>query len=257
MKDLEQQKTILYGLEKNHIQYHLKKQPQAAHISYKQEMVGKQYGWVKIISPEKRWNVNWSHCYVLVQCINCKEVKWISLSSIKRGKSKGRQKCSQPRKIPIWLSKRLAAAKQRCENPKDKGYPKYGGRGIEFQFGSVLEAGFWIMENLENVTRDMEMDRINTNGHYAKGNIRFVKREVNQGNRRLTVLSDWRQNEWPYSRGVVTRMLSKGMTRKEIIESAQNAVIHKRKKWRLIQARLEFMTLEMQEGTTVLPYRTV
>ena len=40
---------------------------------------------------------------------------------------------------------RLTAAKQRCTNPHDPQYPNYGGRGIEFRFGSVLEAGLWML----------------------------------------------------------------------------------------------------------------
>lgn len=44
MTDLQQHQTISYGLKGNRSQYHLEKPPPAAHVSYKQEMVGKQYG---------------------------------------------------------------------------------------------------------------------------------------------------------------------------------------------------------------------
>lgn len=99
------------------------------------------------------------------------------------------------------------------------------------------------------------MDRIDNNGHYAPENIRFVPREKNLGNRRVTVLSEWDQEYWPYSRNVVTRMLSSGKTREEIIESAREAVRMKRKNWKLIDARLDFMTYEMPAHIIVLPYR--
>ena len=71
----------------------------------------------------------------------------------------------------------------------------------------------------------------------------------------MTVLSEWDQEYWPYSRNVVTRMLSSGKTRDEIIESAREAVRMKRKNWKLIDARLDFMTYEMPAHIIVLPYR--
>ena len=101
----------------------------------------------------------------------------------------------------------------------------------------------------------MELDRINTNGNYAKGNLRFVTRAGNQANRRITVLSEFHQEYWPYCRNVVTKKLSCGMTRAEIIKDAEKAVSEKRKNWRIISARLDFMTYEMPENITVLPYR--
>ena len=47
-------------------------------------------------------------------------------------------------------------------------------------------------------------------------------------------------------------MLSAGKTREEIIESAQEAVRLKRKNWKIISARLDFMTYEMPDHITVL-----
>ena len=155
----------------------------------------------------------------------------------------------------MWLEQRLTAAKGRCENPNDRQYHLYGGRGVRFCFPSVIQAGIWILKNVPNVRREYEMDRIDNNGHYAPGNIRFVPREKNLGNRRVTVLSEWDQEYWPYSRNVVTRMLSSGKTREEIIESAREAVRMKRKNWKLIDARLDFMTYEMPAHIIVLPYR--
>ena len=105
--------------------------------------------------------------------------------------------------------------------------------------------------------REMELDRIDTNGNYARGNLRFVTREENQSNRRLTVLSEFAQEYWPYSRSVVTRKLSEGMSRDQIILEAQKAVIEKRKHWHIISARLDFMTFEMPDHITVLPYRDI
>ena len=218
-------------------------------------MVGEQYGWVRIISPEKRWSRKWNHCYVLTLCTGCGSIQWQEYRSLATGKSRGCQQCSQVQRVPVWLAKRLTAAKQRCENPKDKGYLKYGARGIHFNFPSVLEAGLWVLKNCPNVQREYELDRIDNDGNYEPGNLRFVPRPINQSNRKLTIIPNFDQAEWPYARSVVTRMLANGMTREEIISSAQSAVAQRRKNWRLIEARLEFMTYEMQDPNTVLPYR--
>ena len=121
----------------------------------------------------------------------------------------------------------------------------------------MIRAGVWILQNVPDVRRDYEMDRIDNNGHYEPGNIRFVPTSVNKGNREVTVLSEWDQAYWPYSENVVYRMLTAGKTREQIIESAREAVRMKRKNWRIISARLDFMIYEMPAHITVLPYRTI
>ena len=255
MTDLQRQQTTSSGLRGNQGRYDLNSPPPAAHVSYKQEIVGKRYGWVKIISPEKRWNEKWNQCYVLTQCTGCGRVQWQILWNLTSGRSKGCQSCSQPRQIPKWLDRRLTTAKQRCENPHDPEYRNYGARGIKFNFPSILDAGLWILQNVSDVCREKELDRIDTNRDYEPGNIRFVHRKENQANRRISVIPYYEPREWPYARVVVTRMLSAGKSRQEIIESAKKAVAEKRKNWRGIKARLESMTYEMQAPDTVLPYR--
>lgn len=69
------------------------------------------------------------------------------------------------------------------------------------------------------------------------------------------MLSEFSQKYWPYSRSVVIRKLSKGMTREDIIADARQAVMERRKNWRIISARLDFMIYEMPGRVTVLPYR--
>jgi hypothetical protein len=254
-KDSEPQQTTLSTLKGNKGQYSLDSPPPAAHISFKPEMVGEQYGHVVIISPEKRWTKGWHKPYVLTKCVHCGSVQWIILENLTRGKSKGCQQCSQPRQIPLWLDRRLTAAKQRCENPKDRQFPLYGARGIKFLFPSVTAAGLWIIKHLGLPKRSLELDRIDNNGHYAPGNIRFVTRQANSGNRRITVLSEYDPQYWPYARSVVTRKLSAGESREQIIADARRAVYEKRKNWRRIAARLMSMTYEMPDSITVTPYR--
>src|SRR4051812_28768038 len=166
--------------------YNLQNLPPGDHISYNQEIVGRQYGHVKIISPEKRWEKGWRHPKVLVQCTGCGIIKYCDLSFLTRGKSKGCNKCTRF-VMPIWLRQRINAAQQRCQNPNDKNYHNYGARGIQFKFASVREAGLWILQNMElPKNHRLQLDRENNEGHYEPGNLRFVTSKVNQSNRRIT-----------------------------------------------------------------------
>jgi hypothetical protein len=255
MKDLQQRPTTSYGSKGNQSPYTLESPPPAVHISYRPEMVGKQYGWVKVISPEKRWNAKWNHCYVLTQCQGCEHIQWQNRGNLISGKSNGCQHCSQPRQIPLWLDRRLTAAKQRCENPNDAGYKNYGARGVRFEFPSVLAAGLYLIDLYGIPKKELELDRINNNGNYAPGNLRFISRSRNSANKRSTVLSHFDQQYWPYAKSVITHKLSSGQSREDILRDAETAVSEKRKNWRFISARLDFMTYEMSDRITVLPYR--
>jgi hypothetical protein len=229
--------------------------PPAAHISYDPGLISTQYGWVKIISAEKRWNKNWNHCRVLTQCQGCGAIQWTDLNSLKNGKSKGCQNCSQPRQVPRWLLKRLRAAKDRCENTNNPEYRNYGERNIQFRFPSVLAAGLYLTSKYGIPDRSMEIDRIDTNRGYEVGNLRFVTRKEQMANRRLTVLSRYEPSYWPYSETTVRKKLAQGESREQIIQDAKDAVSSKRKNWSCIQKRLESMTYEMPEDIIVLPYR--
>jgi hypothetical protein len=219
--------------------------PPAAHVSFNQAQVGLRYGRVKIISAERRYAAGWRHPYVETRCAGCGSNAWISLHSLARGVSKGCQQCSRPRQIPRWLDRILTDAKRRCTTKTHKDWLNYGGRGIEFRFPSVLEAGLWVLANLgERPSPRLELDRINNNGHYAPGNLRWATRRQGACNTRRCVLGEWdyHVDEWPYAFFTVRRLKLEGLTRAEILERAALAVEEKRKNWRTIAARLAFLT---------------
>jgi hypothetical protein len=62
-------------------------------------------------------------------------------------------------------------AKQRCVNPKRRDFGNYGGRGIEFRFKSFNE---FIADIGPRPSAAHSIDRINVNGHYERGNIRWA-----------------------------------------------------------------------------------
>jgi len=253
-KDSQPHQTTSSSSRVNLPRYALKTPPEAVRISYKPEMVGEQYGWAIIINPEYRWVTN-CRCYVEVACKECGETRWTDYYGLRRGKPRYCPECSKSG-VPSWLRYRLKVAKHRCENPNDPSYENYGGRGIKFEFPSVKAACQYIARNIGIPEREMELDRIDCNGNYAEGNIRFVSRLENARNKMNTVLTRFEQQYWPFCRQNVTKKLKSGMSRDEIIADAVKAVKEHRAGWKLISARLDFMTYEMPEDIIVLPYRT-
>lgn len=186
MADWRRQRTTSFGPRSmGHIsQYNSETPPPAEHVSCNPGQVGKQYGWVKIISPERRYTKGWSECFVLTECTGCGRQSWTRLANLMQGKSKGCQSCSQRRAVPLWLDRRLTAAKQRCENPKDPQYKNYGARGIRFEFPSVTDAALYMIETYGSPTRALEIDRIDNDGNYAPGNLRWATRSEQNANKR-------------------------------------------------------------------------
>lgn len=73
-------------------------------------------------------------------------------------------------------------AKARCNNPNDMGYINYGGRGIKFKFTSLEEL---IKEIGYKPSGEYSLDRINVDGNYEKGNVRWATRQQQNLNQRL------------------------------------------------------------------------
>ena len=73
--------------------------------------------------------------------------------------------------------------KQRCYNPKTKSYKRYGGRGINLsqEFHDYLEFEKYVksLENYEfRKEKDLSLDRINNDGNYERGNLRWADRKT-------------------------------------------------------------------------------
>ena len=74
---------------------------------------------------------------------------------------------------------------QRCNNPKCKSYKNYGGRSIQNKFKDFEHFYDYVVNELNVDPRGLTIDRIDNNGHYERGNIRFVTQVENLKNRRL------------------------------------------------------------------------
>lgn len=74
-------------------------------------------------------------------------------------------------------------AKRRCTNTAGVNYADYGGRGIEFRFTSFEE---FYAELGDKPSSNHSVDRIDNDGHYEKGNVRWALRPEQRRNQRRT-----------------------------------------------------------------------
>jgi len=72
------------------------------------------------------------------------------------------------------LSKRLYQIRQRCNNPKNTSYKRYGGRGIKALL-TLKELKFLWKRDSAALLKCASVDRINNNGNYDINNCRFVE----------------------------------------------------------------------------------
>jgi hypothetical protein len=87
------------------------------------------------------------------------------------------------------LYKTWNSQKSRCLNPKATGYKYWGGRGIKFS-DEFLDISVWMnyvksLPNYENrESKKLTLDRINNDGNYERGNLRWIDRSTQNKNRR-------------------------------------------------------------------------
>lgn len=79
--------------------------------------------------------------------------------------------------------KSYQSARRRCVSSKDISYPNYGGRGVEFRFNSFQEFYEEVGERPEP-KKNYSLDRIDSNKHYERGNLRWATRTEQQRNTR-------------------------------------------------------------------------
>jgi hypothetical protein len=72
-------------------------------------------------------------------------------------------------------------ARERCTNPNKDSYSYYGGRGIEFLFTAFEE---FLAEVGLRPSDQHSIDRIDVDGHYAPGNVRWATAKQQANNKR-------------------------------------------------------------------------
>ncbi len=104
---------------------------------------------------------------------SCREC---SLTKINPSSSHG---MSKTRQYHVWR-----AMKQRCDNPKNEKYPRYGGRGITYDPKWKTFEGFW-EDMAEGYNDILTIDRKDNDGNYTKDNCRWISGPDNSGRSKL------------------------------------------------------------------------
>lgn len=73
---------------------------------------------------------------------------------------------------------------QRCNNTKNKDYKHYGGRSIKVKFVSFDDFYDYVFNELKAEPKGLTIDRIDNDGNYERGNVRFITHMENCNNRR-------------------------------------------------------------------------
>lgn len=84
------------------------------------------------------------------------------------------------------LRQKAIGAFHRCHNESADGWDNYGGRGIRVLFSDVRSFVVYLitLPGWDDLT--LTLDRIENNGHYAPGNLRFATTSISIQNRRLS-----------------------------------------------------------------------
>jgi hypothetical protein len=142
--------------------------------------VGRRFSNLEVLSVEK---VKDGHAIATCRC-DCGNTKPIRLNHVLRGVQKGcgcgrahtrTHGMAGTRIYQIWRTMRA-----RCENPKDKGYPSYGGRGIAVCERWKQFANFYA--DMGDKPAGMSLDRRDVNGNYEPSNCRWATKIEQQNN---------------------------------------------------------------------------
>lgn len=149
-------------------------------------VVNQKFGYWKVIVPGTR------HC----QCrCSCGVEKKIYTRNLLDGRSTKCRSCSAKEqgrwlwdnKQPVKLRKAVKSAIERCTKKNHQSYHNYGGRGISI-YSEWLNDPRLFVEYLTTLdgcdNPNLVIDRIDNDGNYEPGNIRFVDYSVSRRNQR-------------------------------------------------------------------------
>jgi hypothetical protein len=79
---------------------------------------------------------------------------------------------------------------QRCSNPKNTRYADYGGRGITVDPAWATSFSSFLTDVGYAPAKNYSLDRINNDGNYEPGNVRWLPNGEQQRNQRRTIKVD-------------------------------------------------------------------
>lgn len=118
----------------------------------------------------------------------------------------------------------MVEARQRCTNERNASYRNYGGRGIKFNFSSARAGAEWVIQTIGYRPEGRTLDRIDNDGHYEPGNLRWATRAEQGYNRREFAISETgariralKRRRTDLSYETVRTWVNRGLTDEEIL----------------------------------------
>jgi hypothetical protein len=159
-------------------------------MSKKLDITNQHFGRLVAIRPVNK-NI-WGSIFWLCQC-DCSNFHTVSVSNLKNGNIKS---CGCIRKEGFRFAHGYATngrrnphyriwsgIHERCGNPNNKSYKNYGGRGIRVD-PRWNDFRNFLADVGERPHPDLSLDRIDNDGHYTPGNVRWATRSEQNKNRR-------------------------------------------------------------------------
>jgi len=153
---------------------------------------------IKDLGPTKtinsKGNVAYTH-YGIYQCPNCPNTVKTRTINVRTGRSTQCRSCANIAKqtthgkSKTQRYKNWTGMKQRCMNVKHKHYVDYGGRGIKVcdeWVSSFAKYEEYIMSLSNAGNPKLTVDRIDNDGNYEPGNLRWATDSMQGLNKRVT-----------------------------------------------------------------------
>lgn len=135
--------------------------------------------------------------------------------------------CDQAKRLRQWSIRALKSARDRCHNPHNKDFAAYGGRGIRVCAEWSRTGGYrkFLRHIGAKPTSQHTLDRIDPNGDYEPGNVRWATMAGQSNNRRTSKLITWRgetlaAGEWARRIGIGRQQIANRINRGWDVERA-------------------------------------
>ena len=159
-------------------------------------MVGMKFGRWTVIGGSERHTKPCGQKEIMYLCqCECGKKSKVRKSQLLRGKSKScgclsadaaRERAYKHGMSNSKIRSVHNAMKQRCDNPNNHAYIRYGGRGIIYSQDWVTLNGF-LKDMLHSYKEGLSLERVDVNGNYCKENCKWISMDEQARNKRNSI----------------------------------------------------------------------